>query len=161
MNASARSNNAPERPIEAEVRVARVFDAPRDLVFRTWIEPQHFVRWWGPRGFTNPVCELDAIVGGAILIHMRSPDGIVYPMTGTFREIAAPERLVFSVLVADRDGDPLLEGLVTATFEDVSGKTRLSVHEKAVGLAPIAVQILANMETGWAQSLERLDAVVA
>jgi uncharacterized protein YndB with AHSA1/START domain len=67
---------------EQELVLTRVFDAPRELVFKVWTDPKHLARWWGPRGFTNPVCELDLRPGGAILIHMRGPDGTVYPMTG-------------------------------------------------------------------------------
>src|ERR1700741_3221172 len=102
MSATAR---AAVKPIsESEVVLTRVFDAPRALVFKIWTDPQHLAKWWGPRDFTNPVCELDLRVGGKILIHMRAPDGILYPMTGTFREIAAPERLVFTAIVEDRNG---------------------------------------------------------
>src|SRR4029077_1436921 len=106
-------------------------------------------------------CQLDVRVGGKILIHMRAPNGAVYPMTGTFREIGAPERLVFTAIAEDRNGQALLEGLVTVTFEDEGGKTRLTVREKAVALVPVAGPMLAGMETGWAQSLYRLETVVA
>ena len=67
-----------------------VYDAPRALVFKMWIEPKHMAQWWGPKGFTNPRCELDARVGGKIHIDMRAPDGTVYPMSGTFREVKSP-----------------------------------------------------------------------
>lgn len=150
------------RPLaESEVCLTRVFDAPRELVFRTWTEPRHLAQWWGPRGFTNPVCELELRVGGRILIHMRAPDGTVYPMTGTFREIMPPERLVFSAIVEDVAGRALLEGLVTVTFEEQSGKTKITVREKAVALVAVAGPMLDGMEKGWAQSLNRLDALVA
>jgi len=159
MNATAR---AAAKPIaESEVVLTRVFDAPRTLVFRTWIEPRHLAQWWGPRDFTNPVCELDVRVGGKILIHMRAPDGTVYPMTGTFREIIAPERLVFTAVAEDHAGRALIEGLVTVTFEEQDGKTKLTVREKAVALAPVGGPMLAGMETGWAQSLDRLETAVA
>lgn len=148
-------------PATREVNITRVFDAPRSLVFKMWIEPEHMAKWWGPRGFTNPVCELDARPGGAILIHMRGPDGTVYPMTGTFREIVPPERLVFVAVAEDHDGNPLLEALTVVTFEAHGGRTRLTVHAKAVGLAPVAPQMLAGMEAGWTQSLERLAELVA
>ena len=146
---------------EAEIDLIRILDAPRDLVFKVWTEPKHMAQWWGPRGFTNPVCKLDLRVGGAILIHMRAMDGTVYPMTGTFRDVVVPERLVFTAVVEDFEGRPLIEALITATFEDYGGKTKLTVHEKAVGVAPVAVQMLAGMEAGWAQSLVRLDAAVS
>ena len=58
-----------------ELTVTRVFDAPRELVFTMWTDPEHMAQWWGPQGFTNPVCEMDVRVGGAIRIHMRGPDG--------------------------------------------------------------------------------------
>jgi uncharacterized protein YndB with AHSA1/START domain len=149
------------KPIaESEVVLSRVFGAPRALVFRMWTDPHHLARWWGPRDFTNPVCQLDVRVGGNILIHMCAPDGTVYPMTGSFLEIVAPERLVFTAVAEDRNGRALLEGLVTVTFEEERDKTRLTVREKAVALVSVAGPMIAGMETGWAQSLVRLDAAV-
>lgn len=62
---------------EREVTITRVFDAPRATVFRAWTDADRLAQWWGPKGFTNPVCEIDARVGGAIRIHMRSPDDCV------------------------------------------------------------------------------------
>ena len=159
MTALARAAATPV--VQRAITITRTFDAPRALVFKTWIEPRHLAQWWGPRKFTNPVCELDVRVGGKILIHMRAPDGTVYPMTGTFREIVAPERLVFTAVAEDHAGHALLEGLVTVTFEEQGGKTKLTVREKAVALAPAAGPMLAGMETGWAQSLDRLETAVA
>ena len=156
MNAQARVT-----PATCDVTITRVFDAPRDLVFRTWTEPAHMARWWGPHDFVNPVCEIDARVGGTILVHMHGPDGRRVLMTGAFREIAAPERLVIAAVAADRDGHPTFEGLITATFEDDGGKTRLTVREQAVALVPAAAPVLANMENSWTESLHRLATVVA
>ena len=62
---------------EHQLRITRVFDAPREVVFKAWTDPQLLAQWWGPKGFTNPVCELDARPGGAIRVHMRGPDGTV------------------------------------------------------------------------------------
>ena len=104
---------------------------------------------------------MDVRVGGAIRIDMRGPDGTVYPMTGTFREVAAPERLVFVATPIDRDGNVLLESVTTVTFEAIGQRTNLTVHAAAVGLAPVAARMLAGMEAGWSQSLERLAARVA
>jgi len=146
---------------EREVTLTRVFDGPRELVWRMWTDPRHMAQWWGPKGFTNPVCEMDVRVGGAIRIDMRGPDGTVYPMTGTFREVVAPERLVFMAVPIDAAGTVQLESLTTVTFEAIGGKTRLTVHAKAVGYVAAAVGMLAGMETGWTQSLERLEALVA
>ncbi|MGH8400218.1 MAG: SRPBCC family protein [Gammaproteobacteria bacterium] len=145
--------------LEREVTLTRILDAPRELVFKVWTDPQHLAQWWGPHGFTNPVCDVDLRPGGKILIHMRGPDGITYPMTGTFNEIVAPERLVFLSAALDQDGTPVLESLTTVTFAKHGDRqTKLTVHARARGLKPIAAQYLAGMQAGWTQSLERLDA---
>jgi len=145
-----------------EVVLARVFDAPRERVFAAWTDPQRMARWWGPHEFTNPVCELDARPGGAILIHMRGPDGTVYPMTGLFQEIVPPERLVFTTKVLmDEAGNVLLEGLTTVTFVERDGKTELTVRASITKAAPEAAGALEGMEEGWIQSLERLETELA
>jgi len=153
-------NASSEATTRREVSLTRVFDAPIQLVWMAWTDPAHMAQWWGPKGFTNPVCEIDVRQGGAIRIHMRAPDGTVYPMTGEFEEISPPERLVFTSVARDQDGNPLIEGHNTVTFEDVGGKTKVTVLSRAVGVAPIAPQMLAGMETGWTQSLEKLAALV-
>src|ERR1700730_7092158 len=81
---------------ERELKITRVFDAPREMVFKAWTDPKLLAQWWGPKGFTNPVCELDVRPGGAIRVHMRGPDGTVYPMTGVYQEVVEPERIVFT-----------------------------------------------------------------
>ena len=139
-----------------EATITRTFDAPRNRVFQMWTEPERVAQWWGPHGFTNPVCEVDARPGGAVRIHMRAPDGVVYPMSGTFRDIAAPERLVLATVAEDQQGRPLLEGMNTVTFEEQAGRTKITVQASAVPLVPIAERMVAGMEQGWTQSLERL-----
>ena len=77
---------------------------------------------WGPKRFTNPLCEWDARVGGAIRVDMRGPDGNVYPMGGAFREIVPPERLVFTTTAYfDNESNPMLENLNSVTFEEHEG----------------------------------------
>ena len=140
-----------------DVNITRTFDAPRDLVFDAWTDPKHLAQWWGPHHFTNPRCEFDARPGGAIHIDMRGPDGTVYPMKGEVKEIVRPSRLVFSGIPLDDKGNPLFETLITATFTEHGGKTTVSVNAHVVRIvAPIAEQMLAGMEAGWTQSLERL-----
>ncbi len=146
---------------EKELVLTRVFDAPRELVFKVWTDPKHVAQWWGPRGFTNPVCELDLRPGGAILIHMRSPDGIVYPMTGVFQEVVPPERLVFTSAALDSDGNPMFEVLTTVTFAEEGGKTKQILRARVIKKTAQAAPYLAGMEQGWTQSLERLAAYVS
>jgi len=141
---------------EREVVITRIFDAPRALVFKAWTDPKHLKRWWGPKMFTNPVCEVDARVGGAWRIVMRSPDGVDYPCGGVYREIVEPERLVFTNIATDNDGNPILDGLTTVTFEEQGGKTKLTLTTRAVALVDYAAAYLQGMEAGWTQSLESL-----
>ena len=144
-----------------ELTLTRILGAPRSLVFKTWTDVKHVARWWGPRGFTNPVCEWDARPGGIIRIDMRGPNGTVYPMKGVFHEIVEPERLVFtSTALEDEDGKPLFEILNTVTFEDFHGITKLTLHARLVTkdfqLTAQVAAALAGMEQGWSESLYRL-----
>jgi len=143
-------------PAHRELVITRIFDAPRELVFKAWTEPERLQRWWGPKGFTNPVCEVDVGPGGAILIHMRAPDGVVYPMTGVFHEVVEPERLVFSSSALDKNGKPLFEVLTTVTFSEHGGKTKLTLHASVGKATAEAAPHLAGMDQGWNQSLDRL-----
>jgi uncharacterized protein YndB with AHSA1/START domain len=145
-----------------ELTITRVFHAPRALVFKAWIDVKQLAQWWGPAGFTNPVCEIDPHAGGAIRIHMRAPDGTVYPMTGTFREVVEPERIVFSSRAhEDESGEPVFEVLNTVTFEERAGKTTLTLRARPFNLRPGAGQYLSGMEQGWSTSIDRLADLVA
>ena len=144
----------------AKVRLERRIAAPREQVFRAWTEAGELARWWGPRDFTNPVCEADSRPGGLLRIVMRAPDGTRHAMRGVFREVDAPVRLAFSVLAEDGLGNPLLEGLTRVGFLEEDDATRVTVRSTAAGLAPAAPAMLAGMETGWRQSLERLAALM-
>lgn len=142
--------------VTRDVTVTRIFDAPRSLVFRMWVDPAHVAQWWGPQGFTNPVCEIDARPGGRMRIVMRGPDGSENPVSGVFHEIADSERLVFTALCGAQDHSPPVEVRTTVTFAEQGGKTQVTVHASAVARAADA-QMLDGMEEGWMQTLVRLD----
>jgi uncharacterized protein YndB with AHSA1/START domain len=147
---------------ERKLVLTRTFEAPRALVFKAWTDPEHLARWWGPHGFTNPVCEIDAQPGGGIRIDMTGPDGVVYPMKGVVQEIVEPERLVFACTAhEDEAGYPGLEVRNMVTFSEHEGKTTLRLEAVVVKAAPAAAQALEGMEAGWTQSLERLAARLA
>jgi uncharacterized protein YndB with AHSA1/START domain len=162
----AQDGSAAEK-MKNEVNFTRVFDAPRELVFEVWTDPKHLALWWGPDGYTNPLCELDVRPGGAIRIDMRAPDGIVYPMTGVYQEVVRPERLSFLLKVAiqssalDKEGQPLFELLTIATFAEHGGKTTLTLRAHVLKSTPAAASYLAGMEEGWKQMLDRLGDSVA
>jgi uncharacterized protein YndB with AHSA1/START domain len=156
MSAQNEKASAALESSEWDLVMTRVFDAPRELVFKAWTETKHVAQWWGPKRFTNPVCEVDVRPGGAIRIHMRAPDGVVYPMTGVFQEIVVPERLVFVSSALDDKGNSMFDVLSTVTFVDERGKTALTLQLRVIKATAVAPQYLKGMEMGWTQSLDRL-----
>src|ERR1700753_1168821 len=89
---------------QRSIVISRVVEAPRELVFAAFTDPRHLAQFWGPAGFSAPACEVDLRVGGRFYVEMRGPDGASYPCTGTYREIAPPERIVYVSTAAD--GNP-------------------------------------------------------
>jgi len=149
-------------PPEREVVITREFAAPRELVFAAWTDPRHVARWWGPKDFTNPVCEVDARPGGALLIHMRSPDGTVHPTRGIFLDVVPPERLVFrTAAFEDEHGIPQLEVLNTVTFEAIGEVTKLTFRAGIITATDAVAASLDGMEEGRNQSLDRLADSIA
>jgi uncharacterized protein YndB with AHSA1/START domain len=140
-----------------ELVITRAFDAPRPLVFKVWTRPEHLVRWWGPRGYTTPSCKMDVRPGGAWRLCMRSPEGTLHWLQCVYREVVEPERLAFSWAWEDADGKPGHETLVTVTFAEQDGKTRLIVHQ-AVFESDTARD---RHHEGWSGSLDRLEDYLA
>ena len=149
-------SKAGEFGVGRELTITRVLDAPRKIVFAAWTDPKQVAQWWGPTGFTSPVCEMDVRPGGAIRIHMRAPDGTVHPMTGVFMEVVPPERIVFTSNALDKDGKPMFENLNTVNFAEQGGKTVITLHVKVVKSSAAAVPYLAGMDMGWKLTLDRL-----
>jgi uncharacterized protein YndB with AHSA1/START domain len=144
--------------------ITRAFDAPLALVWRAWTEPEHFMRWWGPKIFTSPTCEIDLRVGGRYLWCMQWPDGRRNYTTGVYLEIVPMERLVFTDCFADAEGnvvpasyygmsdDIALEMRVTVTFEDHAGGTKMTMTHAwfpAGDMSDMASQ-------GWNESFDKL-----
>lgn len=146
---------------ENELTLTRLIDAPRNIVWKVWTNPQLLAQWWGPKGFTNPVCEIDVHSGGSIRIDMRSPDGTIYPMIGKYLEIVKPQLLVFTSSALDKNGRPLFAVFNTITFAEQSGKTKLIMHASVSDITPEAAPYLSGQEIGWTQSLIRLKEFIA
>jgi uncharacterized protein YndB with AHSA1/START domain len=164
-----------QEPDEREFQVSRVFDAPRELLWKVWTEKEHVAKWWGPKDFTCPICEMDARVGGAYRWVMRAPDGNEYPCAGFFREVVKPERLVMTMDLAghpeswfdmvnpgrDRSKKPELDCVQTVTFEEEGeGKTRLTIRTRFESKTIRNGMVKCGMNEGWAQSLERMAVCV-
>jgi uncharacterized protein YndB with AHSA1/START domain len=155
MSAANAANDA-ALPTEREVVLTRIFDAPRSLVFKAWTDPKHLQRWFGPKPFTNPVCEVDLRVGGKWRIVMRAPNGEEFPAVGVYKEIVEPERLAFTNNAIDKDGNVIIEGFTTVSFTEENGKTKLTLQTRGTARVAYAAAYLQGMEAGWSQSLEKL-----
>jgi uncharacterized protein YndB with AHSA1/START domain len=140
---------------DREIVVSRLLDAPRDLVFQAWVQPDHVVQWWGPNGFSTTTREIDVRPGGVWRYVMHGPDGTDYPNRIDFREVVEPERLVY-----DHSGDSPEDPLrfeTTVTFEDKAGKTLLTMRA-LFETAALRDQVMREhgAEEGGRQHLARL-----
>jgi len=139
--------------------VTRIFDAPRELIFKMFTDPKHLARFWGPKGFISTVREMDARPGGTFRIDMRGPDGGIYPCKGVYREVVEPERIVF---IGKPDGGHGCGGglppraLVTIIFAGHDGKTTLTIDTRFDAAADRDAAVKMGFNTGWASSLDRL-----
>ncbi len=150
--------------------ITRVFDAPRALVWEAWTNPKYVMQWWGPNGFTSPVCKIDFRVGGKFLCCMRSPDGWEGYNGGEYHEIVPHEKIVYSMYFADADGnkvDPAEQGIEheaienahdVVIFEDYgNGQTKVTL----IGNEPMEDAKNSGQLEGWNQQLDKVAAILA
>ena len=141
-----------------QLQIVRTFDAPRALVWKMWTDPAHVAAWWGPEHFTTPVVRMDVRPGGAIHMVMRAPDGADFPFDGRFVAVEEPDRLVMRTWVRREDGSTWFEVEQSFRFEEIDGRTRLSLDAVAVEAGEDALGPLSGMEAGWTGSLDKLEA---
>ena len=148
-------------PSDREIVITRYFDAPRDLVFQAFTEPEHVKQWWGPRGWSLPECDMDVRVGGSFHYLMKGPKGEEHGVKGTFFEIVPPERLVFSdgfEAAEMADFDARLTLIFQEEPEDRTKLTMTSLYKSKA----VRDQVLKmGVGQGWGESLDRLDEVLA
>ncbi len=161
--AARQRNAAAKLPSVEDLVLTRVFDAPRKSVWKAWTDPNHFVRWWGPEGYSAPACKMDFRVGGKYLFCMRSPEGQDYWSTGVYRDIVPMERIVLTDSFSDEKGNVVpashygmledwpLELEVTVTFEEDGEKTKMTLRH-----AGIPSGMLGDCEAGWNGSFDKL-----
>ena len=150
--------------------VTRVFDAPLALVWNACTDPQYVMQWWGPKGFTSPVCKIDFRVGGKFLCCMKSPDGWEGWNAGEYHEIILHEKIVYSMYFADSKGnkvepaelgieDKAIDGARDVViFEDFgNGQTKLTL----IGNEPMEDAKNSGQLEGWNQQLDKVAAIVA
>ena len=123
---------------DKELTFTQVLDAPRELLFKVFSESEHVKQWWGPEGWTMPICTIDFRPGGAWHYCIRNAKGEEHWAKAIYREIVSPARIVYTDNMVDAGGNPI-EGLppkcVTVMFDDVGGKTRLTVHVQLESVA--------------------------
>jgi len=147
---------------EDAVVIERTFDGAVDLIWRMWTDPEHFKKWYGPKGFTVPVAEMDMRVGGKRLVCMASPDGSMKMWTtGEYIEIVPNERLVYTESPADENGNavsPSAMGMpdgypatseVTVLLEDLGGRTKMVMTHAGVPAG-------SGANEGWDQAFDKL-----
>ncbi len=150
--------------------ITRVFDAPRELVWKAWTDPKYVMQWWGPQGFTSPFCKIDFRVGGKFLCCMKTPDGTEFWNAGEYHEIVLHEKIVSSMYFSDSNGNKVepahygieheaIEGARdVVTFEDLGdGRTKLTF----IGNEPMESAKNSGQLEGWNQILDKIAAVVA
>lgn len=136
--------------------LSRVFEAPRERLFRAWTEPERLARWWGPKGFTTPECAMDVREGGAWRTVMRSPEGKDHVVSGVYREVAPPSRLVFT-WGWETDGPRGHETVVTIQLTEVPGGTRLDLSQELFE----STDSRDHHGQGWASCFDSLEDVIA
>lgn len=160
----ATSSTAKREPL----KIVRDFQAPVDRIWKAWTDAEEMKKWWGPENFTTPVASIDLKEGGKYLYCMRSPEGKDFWVTGVYREIVPNRKLVFTDNFANADGNIVPpseygmtgdwsdEMLVTVTFEETDGKTRMTlVHE---GLPEGEIKEMTG--SGWSTSFDKLAEAV-
>jgi uncharacterized protein YndB with AHSA1/START domain len=142
------------KPADSELVLTRELKAPRERVFAAWTDVEQASRWWVPQDCTLLSCKMDVRAGGGWHRRMRVPDGGVIAKWGEYREVVAPERLVFTYITEYADGKVDPETLVTVTFEDLGGRTRLTLRHERFWSEAARV----SHTGGWTGALERLVA---
>ena len=140
-------------PSEREIVMTRTFDAPRELVFEAITKAEHMREWWGPRGFTMLVCEIDLRPGGAYRFVQKGPDGGEYAFRGEFREIVPPERIGWTF---EFEGAPGSISVDTMTLAEEDGKTTITSTSLFDSVEQRDVMLQSGMETGAGESYDRL-----
>jgi len=161
-----------------EFVITRVFDAPQEMVWKMWTTPEFVKKWWGPKPFTAPFADIDFRVGGKYLYCMRGSMGPGQPemdawSAGTFEEIVTMEKIVVTDYFSNEKGefvDPVTYGMpadfpkkssVTILFEDLGGKTRLSIIYPVDSQAALDSMLKVQMKEGWESSLDKLGELLA
>ncbi len=164
MAENAASSNTPETLAEREFVMERIFDAPRELVFKAWTEPERLAQWWGPRGWTTTNYGMEVRPGGSWLYCMRGPGGEEAWGKGIYQEIVVPSLIVYNDVFADAEGNPV-EGmpqiLIRVEFAEYEGKTKLTNRAQFASVADLKAVLEMGMAQGANETWDRLEEYLA
>jgi uncharacterized protein YndB with AHSA1/START domain len=144
-------------PTDREIVLTRIFNAPRQMVFDAFSKPELLKRWFGPRGWSLEVCEVDLKVGGGFRFVLQGPDGKKMGMRGVYREIVPPERSVHMESFDDYPG----ESQVTSVFVEQGGKTTMTATVLYPSKEVRDIVLKSGMEHGAAESYDKLAELLA
>lgn len=139
---------------DRELSISRLLDAPRDLVWEVWTNPEHIKHWWGPEGFTNTISKMDVEKEGEWEFIMHGPDGTDFKNKHIYKEIVKPERLVLDHITAPKFR-------ITATFEAQGNKTLVTLHSKFESAEQLQEVIkVFKADVGMIQNMDRMEKYV-
>ena len=141
-------------PGKQEIVMTRILDAPRELVFKVYTDPDLIPQWWGPKRYATTVDKMNAKPGGAWRFVQRGPDGNEYAFNGVYHEIVPPERIVYTF---EFEGMPGHVCLATVTFEEHEGKTKLTDRSVFQSVEDRDGMLQSGMEEGAAETIDRLE----
>lgn len=147
-------------PSDTEILLTREFDAPRDLVWEAMTKPEYVRQWWGPKGSSLSVCEIDFRVGGEWHFVERSEDGSEHPFKGVYKEIAAPERVV-QTWIYDVPPFNEFESIETMTLTERDGRTHFQTLVKHTSKEARDGHVNSGMERGAGETFDRLAELLA
>ena len=139
-------------PGECEIVITRAFDAPRAIVFEAWTKPEHLAQWWDPTGRPLAICEIDLRPNGAFRFVNGGPEGMNHPFTGTYREVAAPTRLVFATRSPSGG-----ETVGTLVFSEQDGRTMFTLTMTCPSKADRDSLLKMQVDVGTTRPLDTLD----
>jgi uncharacterized protein YndB with AHSA1/START domain len=149
---------------EQEFVMERIYDAPRELVFKMFTQPEHVARWWAPTPYTIPVCKIDLRPGGLWHYCMQSPEGERHWAKAIYLEIAEPEMFSYTCTFADEDAN-YIEGIpehkATLTFIEKEGKTKVSIHIQLASAEDLKTTITMGMAEGLTMALNSLSGLLS
>jgi uncharacterized protein YndB with AHSA1/START domain len=141
---------------DRSLELVREFDAPIDVVWKCWTEPDRVAKWFAPRPYTCPRCEIDLKPGGSFILVMRSPEGNEHPMLATIVDIEPQSRFGWVMSVPDDSGELAIQGGTTVVFEELGSRTRVTVHAYAAAYTVPGTYMVGGMEMGWNMTLDQM-----